>query len=312
MTARPDILDHAATLAEMTRCRILRLLDQHELTVSELCSALQLPQSTASRHLKVLADGGWVQNRREGTSHLYRMTNGSLAVPARQMWGLVREQLDDTRDAEQDRLRLDEVLRARRSRSQDFFSQGAEGWDHLRDELFGHRFDLLALVALLEPGWTVGDLGCGTGRLSEALAPWVDRVIAVDGSNAMLTAARQRLERFDNVKLRQGELERLPVDDEQLDAATLFLALHHLPEPLQVLAEARRVLKSGGRLLVVDMLPHDREEYRQDMGHVWLGFSEDQLHRLLEKAGFSELSFAALPVAAEARGPGLFAACARP
>lgn len=310
MTTRPDILDHAATLAEMTRCRILRLLDHHELTVSELCGALKLPQSTASRHLKVLSDGGWVQARREGTSHLYRMTNGSLAPRARQMWGLVREQIEETVEAGQDQQRLDEVLKTRRSRSQDFFSQGAEGWDRLRDELFGQRFDLLALVGLFDPRWTVGDLGCGTGRLSEALAPWVEQVVAVDGSAAMLTAARTRLERFDNIKLRQGDLERLPVEDHQLDAATLFLALHHLPEPGQVLEEARRVLKKDGRLLVVDMLPHDREEYRQEMGHVWLGFSEDQLRRLLNRAGFGTVRFAPLPADSEARGPGLFTACA--
>jgi ArsR family transcriptional regulator len=312
MTTRPNILDHAATLAEMTRCRILRLLDHHELTVSELCGALRLPQSTASRHLKVLLDGGWVEARREGTSHLYRMTNGSLAQSARQMWSLVREELEETDDAELDRQRLDDVLRARRSRSQDFFSQGAAGWDRLRDELFGKRFDLLALVGLFDPRWVVGDLGCGTGRLSEALAPWVEQVIAVDGSAAMLAAARARLERFNNIKLRQGELERLPIDDHQIDAATLFLALHHLPEPDKVLAEARRVLKKNGRLLLVDMLPHDREEYRQEMGHVWLGFSEDQLRRLLSRAGFSTVRFAPLPADTEARGPELFTACATP
>jgi ArsR family transcriptional regulator len=297
-------------LAEVTRCRLLQLLEHHELTVGELCGALQLPQSTASRHLKVLSDGGWVQARREGTSHLYRMSNGSLPDPAHRLWDLVREQLDTSAAAEQDRRRLEEVLRARRTRSRDFFSTGATGWDRLRDELFGSRFDHLALLALLEPGWSVGDLGCGTGRISESLAPWVRSIEAVDGSAAMLTAARARLERFDNVRVRQGDLEALPLGDHKLDAATLFLALHHLPEPAQVLAEAHRVLRPGGRLLVVDMLPHDREEYRQDMGHVWLGFSEEQLTRLLRRAGFGAPRFAPLPVDPEARGPNLFASCA--
>ena len=308
MSQRPHILDHAATLAEMTRCRILQLLSVHELTVSELCGVLQLPQSTASRHLKVLADGGWVRARRDGTSHLYQMSNGELDGPPRQMWNLICEQLAESPAVLQDQRRLEHVLSERRSRSQAFFSSTADGWDHLRDELFGSRFDLLALLGLGDPRWTVGDLGCGTGRISAALAPWVEQVIAVDGSAAMLAAARERLAERKNVRIREGELEKLPIADAQLDAATLFLALHHLPDPSRALAEARRVLKPGGRLVVVDMLPHDREEYRQQMGHVWLGFSRQQMQKAFDRTGFRAVRFADLPSEAEAKGPALFAA----
>ncbi len=310
MSQRPHILDHAATLAEMTRCRILQLLSVHELTVSELCGVLQLPQSTASRHLKVLADGGWVRARRDGTSHLYQMSNGELDGPPRQMWNLICEQLAESPAVLQDQRRLEHVLAERRSRSQAFFSSTADGWDRLRDELFGSRFDLLALLGLGDPEWTVGDLGCGTGRISAALAPWVEQVIAVDGSAAMLTAARERLAGRENVRIREGELEKLPIEDARLDAATLFLALHHLPEPSRALAEARRVLKPGGRLVVVDMLPHDREEYRQQMGHVWLGFSRQQMQKAFDRAGFRAVRFADLPSEADAKGPALFAAAA--
>lgn len=310
MSQRPHILDHAATLAEMTRCRILQLLGGHELTVSELCGVLQLPQSTASRHLKVLADGGWVRSRRDGTSHLYQMTNGELGGAPRQLWNLICEQLAETPAVLQDQQRLEHVLSERRSRSQAFFSSTAAGWDHLRDELFGARFDLLALLGLADRRWTVGDLGCGTGRISAALAPWVEQVIAVDGSAAMLAAARERLAGRKNVRIREGELESLPVEDRQLDAATLFLALHHLSDPGRVLIEAHRVLKPGGRLVVVDMLPHDREEYRQQMGHVWLGFSRSKMQSLLGRAGFVELRFADLPAETGAKGPNLFAVAA--
>ncbi|MEE8522927.1 MAG: metalloregulator ArsR/SmtB family transcription factor [Thermoanaerobaculia bacterium] len=315
MNARPSILDHAAILAEITRCRILRLLDRHELTVSELGSVLQQPQSTTSRHLKVLADGGWVHSRREGTSHLYRSAANSVAgdgvePSAARLWMLIREELDGTAAARQDRRRLESVLRERRSRSQEFFTSAAHEWDQMRDELFGRRFDLLALPGLFDRRWVVGDLGCGTGRISEALAPFVARVVAVDGSATMLEAARERLARFDNVDLRESELERLPIADQRLDAATLVLALHHLPEPVAALNEARRVLKPGGRLLVADMLPHDREEYRQQMGHVWLGFSEEQTRRSFEAAGFHGVRLQALPAEPEAKGPTLFVATA--
>lgn len=311
MTTRPDILDRAATLAELTRSRILQLLQRHELTVSELCSVLQMPQSTVSRHLKVLLEGGWLDSRREGTSHLYRFDHENLDVASLKLWQLISDELTATAVALQDRQRLDAVLRQRRSRSEAFFAATAEGWDHLRADLFGQRFDLLALLALLDSDLTVGDLGCGTGQTTEALAPFVGKVVAVDGSDAMLAAASERLDRFDNVELRQGALEALPLADGELDAAVLFLALHHLPDPSRVLAEARRVLSASGRLLVVDMLPHDREDFRQQMGHVWLGFDEGQLHRLFDEADLAPQHFLPLPAESDAKGPTLFIATAK-
>jgi ubiquinone/menaquinone biosynthesis C-methylase UbiE len=147
--------------------------------------------------------------------------------------------------------------------------------------------------------------------VSVALAPFVARVVAVDSSAAMLQAARRRLHGFDNIDLRRGDLEALPIDDERLDAATLMLVLHHVPEPGQALAEAARVLKPGGRVLVVDMLPHDRESYRQQMGHVWLGFAEDHVRGMLDASGFEEIRIIPLATGAKTKGPGLFVATGR-
>jgi ArsR family transcriptional regulator len=307
-TRAPAILDHLAALADTTRSRILLLLDRHELTVSEICGIVQLPQSTVSRHLKALTDAGWIAARAEGTSNLYTMTRDELDGSARRLWLLVREQVGPTPAAAQDQRRLQVALADRRTKSQEFFSSSAGQWDRVRDELFGDRFHLAALAAFAEREWTVGDLGCGTGTVSAALAPFVGRVVAVDGSAAMLQAAKKRLQGFDNIDLRRGELESLPIDDARLDAATLMLVLHHVPEPERALAEASRVLKPGGRVVLVDMLPHDRESYRQQMGHVWLGFSDEHLRRLLAGTGFEEVRIVSLPPDAKVKGPGLFVA----
>ena len=309
--AAPAILDHLASLADTTRSRILLLLDRHELTVSELCGIVQLPQSTVSRHLKALADSGWVTGRGEGTSNLYSMTKDELDASARRLWLLVREQVGSSAAAAQDQRRLQAALTDRRTKSQEFFSSSAGHWDRVRDELFGDRFHLAALAAFADGAWKVGDLGCGTGQVSAALSPFVERVIAVDASAAMLQAAKKRLNGLDNVDLRRGELEALPIDGGRLDAATMMLVLHHVPEPQRALAEMARVLKPQGRAVVVDMLPHDRDNYRQQMGHVWLGFSDEQVRRMFQDTGFDQVRTVAIPPDARAKGPGLFVATGR-
>lgn len=307
---RATIFDQLSSLADPTRGRLLLLLDKHELTVGELCAVLQLPQSTVSRHLKTLGDEGWVTSRAEGTSRQYRIAS-PLAAAARRLWQLVRDQTAQSTLAHNDADRLRATLAERKLKSQEFFSGAASQWDALRAELFGRRADVGTLLGLLDDEWTVGDLGCGTGQLSEALAPFVRRVIAVDSSRAMLAAARKRLDGLPNVELRQGELESLPVRDGELDAALLFLVLHYTIDPARVLAEAQRALKPGGRLLVVDMAPHDRDEYRQQMGHLWQGFSESQLKGWLHDAGFDAVRYTPLSPDPGAKGPSLFAASAR-
>src|SRR5260221_309528 len=191
-TRAPAILDHLASLADTTRSRILLLLDGHELTVSELCGIMQLPQSTVSRHLKALGDTAWVAARAEGTGHLYSRTRDDLDASTRRLWVLVREQIGPTPAAAQDQRRLAAALAERRTTSQEFFSSSAGQWDRVRDELFGDRFHLAALAAFADGNWTVGDLGCGTGQVTAAIAPFVARVIAVDASAAMLQARKPR------------------------------------------------------------------------------------------------------------------------
>jgi ArsR family transcriptional regulator len=304
----PAILDHLTALSDPTRSRVLLLLDRHELTVSELCGIMQLPQSTVSRHLKALVDSGWIAARADGTSHIYTMTRDELEASARRLWLLVREQVGPTPAASQDQRRLQTTLAERRTKSQEFFSSSAGQWDRMREELFGDRVHLSALAALADADWVLGDLGCGTGQVSVALAPFVGRVIAVDASAAMLQAAKRRVSGLDNVELRRGELEALPIDDHRLDVAVLMLVLHHVPEPERAIAEVARTLKPGGRIVIGDMLPHDRDSYRQQMGHVWLGFSDERLRQMLDDAGFVRTRVVALASDARVKGPGLFVA----
>jgi len=253
-SARSTVLDRLSVLADPTRSRILLLLDRHELTVGELCSILQLPQSTVSRHLKLLADDGWLIARGEATSRFYKMVVNRLDDPTKALWSVVRSQVSGAVGGTQDARREKGVPAGRRKKAQIFFLNSRALGEKMRPEMIGARTDLLALLDLLDENWTVGDLGCGAGHISEALAPCVGRVIAVDESGPMLAAAEARLKNHTNVELRTGTIEALPIEDGVLDAAVLFLVAHFISDPTKVMREIKRVLKPGGRLLIVDLM----------------------------------------------------------
>lgn len=305
----PFVADLAA-LADPARLRLLALVEREELCVGELAEVVQLPQPTVSRHLKALAAQGWVVSRSERTSNRYRFAAGELAAGAVALWEIAREATAGWAALAQDRLRLDRLLAERRPAGSSFFAGAAAEWERLRRELYGDRFTEAALAALLPSHWTVADLACGSGTVAERLAGQVARVVAVDNSPEMLAAARRRLAGRPNVELHEADLARLPVAAESCDAALMLLALTHLDDPAAALAEMARLLRPGGRAVVVDLLRHDREEFRRQLGQRWPGFAPEELAALLATAGLREVRVEPLSPEPEAKGPALLLATA--
>lgn len=303
------VADQLAVLSDAVRLRLLRVLERQELSVGELARVVQLPQSTVSRHLRVLSDGQWLLSRPEGTSTLYRLVMDELTLAARSLWATVRDQLDQTGENAGDLHRLHSVIAERRTDTRSFFGRVAGEWDSVRNALFGDRFTVPAMLSLLPREWVVADLGCGTGNVAEILAPVVKEVIAVDQSGPMLDAARKRLGEITAKRVRfvESDLEHLPLADASVDAAICVLVLHHIEDPSLVIAEMKRIVRPGGVVLVVDMIRHEHAEYKQTMGHRWLGFGEAQISDLAKSVGLMNPRVLSVPTDVDAKGPALFA-----
>jgi len=219
-------------LSEQIRLRICLLLQSQELSVGEVAKVVQLPQSTVSRHLKILSDVGFLQKRADGTATLYRLTMDDLEPGSRELWQAVALQMDADLMAQDDLRRMKDVLAERRTDSLSFFGRVAGEWDQVRQQLFGSQFTARALLAFLPSHWVVADLGCGTGNGAELLAPYVREVIAIDQSRPMLDAARKRLAGIENVRFVAGPAEAVPLADATVDAAPSRMMLHHVPNPI--------------------------------------------------------------------------------
>jgi len=235
-------------LGDAVRIRMLRVLEQHELSVGELVKVLQIPQSSGSRHLRVLSDGGWVFKRSAGPASYYRVVIDDLPSEHRTIWVTIRNQLGDDATLAEDDRRLRSVLAERMTDSAAYFGRVAGAWDDVRGELFGSGFTEHALLGFVNPSWVLADLGCGTGNATELLSPWVREVIAIDRSPEMLDAARSRLLEHggsvERIRFVEGDLTKLPIPDASVDAAACVLVLHHLESPIDAIKEARRVLRT--------------------------------------------------------------------
>ena len=281
-----NVLAALSAAAEPTRLRLLALLTDAELTVSELVAILGQSQPRISRHLKLLVESGLVERHREGSwVFLLAAQSGPFAQLARDIVGAV-----SAGDAvlHSDRFRLEEVRRARDGQAARYFATHAANWDEVRAMHVAEEMVETAIHEAIGPTRfrSLLDIGTGTGRLLELRAPAAERALGIDQSPQMLGMARARLERagLRHAQLRQGDIYALPVERNAFDLVVLHQVLHYLDDPGRALREATRTLRSGGRLLVVDFAPHAEESLRAAHAHRRLGFSHEEIGDIMADA----------------------------
>ena len=279
------LLDALEAAGEVTRLRLLGLLAEAELTVSELVGILGQSQPRISRHLKLLVDAGLAERQREGAWAFFRLAESGGAL-ARDLIARI-DAADPTLRA--DRARLEIAREARRKQAAAYFAAEAAQWDRIRAM---HAPDAQVEAAILEmlgdaPIQGLLDLGAGTGRMLELLAPLSQRAVGVDLSPAMLNLARARIEQQNlrNVQLRQGDVYAPPAERGGYDLVVIHQVLHFLDDPGRALAEAARCLRPGGRLLIVDFAQHEEETLREHFAHRRLGFAGEEITSLVKDAG---------------------------
>jgi ubiquinone/menaquinone biosynthesis C-methylase UbiE/DNA-binding transcriptional ArsR family regulator len=281
------LLAGLAAAGEITRLRLLNLLCEAELTVSELVAILGQSQPRVSRHLKLLVEAGLAERQREGAWAFFRLADRGGAL-ARDLIARL-DPADPLLVA--DRARLDMTRAARRRQAAAYFAQRATDWDNIRALHAPEERVEAAIMAMIgdKPLHAMLDLGTGTGRMLELIAPLAERAVGVDQSPAMLALARSRIDQsgLHNAQLRQGDIYAPPVERNSYDLVVIHQVLHFLDDPARALGEAARALRPGGRLLVVDFLGHEEEFLRTDYAHRRLGFSILEIETFLKDAGLS-------------------------
>lgn len=270
---------------EPTRLRLIALLNQGDLTVSEMTEVLGQSQPRISRHLKLLGEAGLVERYQEGAWAYFRLARDGLRARLTDEALAAASPSDPhlARDAE----RLKAVKQARASRAEAYFAANAASWNDLRRMHVSDarvEAEILKLVGRT-PFDGLLDLGTGTGRMLELLADRYRRAIGIDSSRDMLAIARAQLDEagITHASVRQGDLFNLPLDRESFDVVTIHQVLHFLHDPLPAIKEAARMLRPGGRVIIVDFAPHHHEELRLDHAHARLGFSQAQVGEWLEQ-----------------------------
>lgn len=275
-------------LADETRLRILALVGQAELSVGEIARCLAMGQSRISNHLKVLREAGLVGERHEGSYTFCRLEVGP--GPAEGLWSALAPHLEGLAQREADQARLAVVL-AERSDSRAFFDRIAGDWDVIGSDFKHGTGRLAALSCLIDPGLTVADVGCGTGYLSRALARRVGRILCIDPSQAMLDQARAHLADLScDVDYRMGTMESLPVEDGAVDAAVAHMVLHHLADTRVGLDELTRIVRPGGVVVALELLPHHETWMHEQMADTRLGLDPATLEDDFRAAGMADVS----------------------
>ena len=291
------ILGGLKAAAEATRLRLLALFTKGELTVTEVTQILRQSQPRVSRHLKLMSEAGLIERIKEGSWVFYRLAEeGAARTIAQKLSELLP--WDDAvlkRDLE----RLEDVRRQRQDNAQSYFASNAAEWDRLRTLHIPEELVEGALLDLIGPSQVPAylDLGTGTGRILELVSSRASRAVGVDLNAEMLSLARARIERaaLNHVQVRRGDLFQLPYGERSFDLITLHQVLHYLEDPSAAVAEAARVLKPGGKLVIVDFAPHALEFLRDDHQHRRLGFADKEVTQWCKAAGLSLSATRAFP-----------------
>jgi ArsR family transcriptional regulator len=284
-----SILKNLRLLTDSSRLRILMLVEREELSVAELQEILAMGQSRISTHLAQLKQAGLVEDRRNGKSSLYRL-NGAGSKSFAELMSVLRQAAAEIPEAGHDSQALRLVLRRRQDKMRAYFDQLAGKFG--RHYVPGRSWKGLAETLLvLMPPLVIADLGAGEGTFSQLLARRAKKVIAVDNSEKMVEygAELARKHGVKNVEYRQGDIEDVPIRKASVDLAFFSQALHHARHPQQAVAEAWRILKPGGRIVVLDLMRHTYEQARELYADLWLGFTEVEVGRFLRQAGFSNI-----------------------
>lgn len=279
-----DIIVYFKALSDATRIRLLNILLHHELSVNEIVYLMEMGQSRISRHLRILTDAGLLGCRRDGVwAFYYAADNG----PAKKFIDSIRYLLNQDPLLKPDLQMALQIIEERKLKTMYFFNSIAEEWDHLKKEVLG-ELDLSTVILEKVDSCSVAvDLGCGTGELLQHLKKKAKHVIGVDSSARMLDKTDKLFKNEDgNIDLRLGELEHLPLKNNEADCAIISMVLHHLSDPGAAISEVYRILRSDGVLIITDFDKHENENMRKNYSDRWLGFTQEEMERLLCNNGF--------------------------
>ena len=281
-----SMVNSLRVLSDPTRLRLMLLLVEEELTVAELQEILGMPQSRISASLGQLKREGLAVDRRVGKNIFYSARENSDAM----VGGILTRARTDVSEVPRDLAALALTMRKRKDRATEYFNKLAGRFG--RVYVPGRSWQALshALLGLLPP-LVIADMGAGEGTLAQLLARTAKKVIAVDNSGKMVEfgAALARDHGFKNIDYRLGDVEDPPVDPKSVDLVVFSQVLHHVPNPPRALSAANKILKPGGRIVILDLASHTFEQARELYAHIWLGFAEVELHQMLKKAGFAKI-----------------------
>jgi ubiquinone/menaquinone biosynthesis C-methylase UbiE/DNA-binding transcriptional ArsR family regulator len=284
-----ETVQYYKALADETRLRLLNLLLRHELNVNEIVTVMGMGQPRISRHLKILTDCGLLKYRRDG---LWVFYSASREGQGGRFNELFQDFVVGDSELNSDYLAMKGILEEGMKEKTRFFDSIASDWDDIKKGIFGTINISEEIVGRITYCNIAADLGCGTGELLIPIRQKAKHVIGVDKSPKMLEEAEHRLaSNGKGIELRIGEMEHLPMRDQEADVAVINMVLHHLPSPDSSILEAGRVLKKGGSLIIVDLEKHQNEEMRKKYEHRWLGFTRKNIERWLSVGGFQPQEF---------------------